>query len=37
VKLIRILPREDLPRYALETGELIQILGDIRVAREDFV
>jgi hypothetical protein len=34
VKVIRILPREDLPRYALETDELVQILGDIRVAQK---
>lgn len=34
---IRILPREDLPRCALETDELVQIVGDIRVAREALV
>lgn len=34
---IRILPREDLPRCALETDELVQIVGDIRVAREALI
>lgn len=34
---IRILPREDLPPCALETDELVQIVGDIRVAREALV
>eukprot|EP01018_Ginkgo_biloba_P029386 Gb_18830 [translate_table: standard] len=34
---IRILPREDLPPCALDTDELVQIVGDIRVAREALV
>lgn len=34
---IRILPRKDLPQCALETDELVQISGDIRVAREALI
>eukprot|EP00252_Welwitschia_mirabilis_P004930 TRINITY_DN15286_c0_g1_i1.p1 TRINITY_DN15286_c0_g1~~TRINITY_DN15286_c0_g1_i1.p1 ORF type:complete len:586 (+),score=75.80 TRINITY_DN15286_c0_g1_i1:327-2084(+) len=34
---IRILPREDLPRCALESDELVQIVGDIRVSREALI
>lgn len=34
---IRILPRKDLPPCALETDELVQIVGDIRVAREALI
>uniref|UniRef100_A0A0D6QYY3 K Homology domain-containing protein n=2 Tax=Araucaria cunninghamii TaxID=56994 RepID=A0A0D6QYY3_ARACU len=34
---IRILPRKDLPPCALETDELVQIVGDISVSREALV
>ncbi|KAH9315612.1 hypothetical protein KI387_024239, partial [Taxus chinensis] len=34
---IRILPRKDLPQCALETDELVQIVGDIHVAREALI
>ncbi|KAL2635219.1 hypothetical protein R1flu_006698 [Riccia fluitans] len=34
---IRILAKDQLPRCALETDELVQIVGDIRVAREALI
>ncbi|CAM6118151.1 unnamed protein product [Calypogeia fissa] len=34
---IRILAKDQLPRCALDTDELVQIVGDIRVAREALI